>query len=112
MILILGLVSGSLLFAASESKPGDSAIVWLDDTKKLTLDLEKNGRYSIDGVLGETVIVVEEKGVRIESSPCTNHICVKMGSIHLSGQMLICVPNHVTVRVQSSSQVGVDGVTG
>ena len=55
------------------------------------------------------VIVIDESGVRMESSTCKNQICVRHGTIdpHQADELLldhwiICLPNGVSVEVSSA----------
>jgi hypothetical protein len=77
------------------------------DTYKLLLcDSQK---VQVSGPLGESVIEVSENGVRMLSSPCPLEVCVHTGWIRRPGQMIVCVPNRIIVRIAGASEV--DAVT-
>jgi len=42
--------------------------------------------------------------VRVKESSCPNKICVKTGWIKRSGEIIVCAPNEVTVRILSSKK--------
>ncbi len=77
------------------------------------------GRYSLNhdrvisvkGPLGETKVQIENGKVRIPSSPCPNHYCVKMGEICSCGSTLLCVPNQVVVRVGGNESQNLDAIS-
>jgi hypothetical protein len=77
------------------------------DTYKLLLcDSQK---VHVNGPLGESVIEVLDNGVRMVSSSCPLKVCVHAGLIKRPGQMIVCVPNRIVVRITGTSEV--DAVT-
>ncbi len=69
--------------------------------------LDNNTTVSFSGPEGETVVEIKNKSVSIISSDCPNQTCLQ-GRISLSGEMLVCLPNHVTITVRGEG--GVDAV--
>ena len=43
---------------------------------------------------------------------CPDHICVKQGKIHYTGQVITCLPNRLTVTVEGGESNGIDLVVG
>ncbi|MFH0883240.1 MAG: NusG domain II-containing protein [bacterium] len=99
------------LFTAGKT-PGRRAVVTVDGQTVQVLDLDSPGSFQVEGPLGPTVIETGNGGVRILSSPCPNHICIRMGEARMRGQMILCVPNRVAIRVEGGGGEGVDGVVG
>ena len=63
----------------------------------------------VAGPLGDTVIEIRGKSLRVEDSPCPNKTCVAAGSIDRPGQWLACLPNQVIARIEGRREdVGVD----
>lgn len=71
--------------------------------------LDKNAEYSFQGPLGQTHLDVQDGQAFIHDSPCTNQLCVHMGSIRHSGQWVACLPNRIFVRIIGGQDRG-DGV--
>jgi hypothetical protein len=88
---------------------GSMAVVEVDGRPFCRLDLSVDGRRQVPGPLGETVVEVRGGRIRIAQSPCPHQICVRSGWIGQAGQMIVCVPNGVLVRVEGKGEV--DGVT-
>ena len=65
------------------------------------IPLSKNTTYTVSGILGDTVIKVENGNVNILSSPCREKTCMAHG-ISQNGESLICLPNGVVVTLKSS----------
>ena len=55
------------------------------------------------GTLGTSEIVLDNRGVYFESSPCPNHQCVLAGHKHRRGDMIVCVPNHILVTIRGDA---------
>jgi hypothetical protein len=71
----------------------------------LTTDRE----IKVAGPLGDTLVEIQGKTVRILDSPCPNKTCIAAGSIDRPGQWLACLPNEVIVRIEGRrDDAGVD----
>ncbi len=64
-----------------------------------TLDLARDGVSEIVGALGVTRIEVRGARVRVLSSPCPRQACRHGGWIDTAGELLVCLPNEVVVRL-------------
>ena len=114
-VLLLALAA----FAASRLlQPADSAAtvtiyvggdvyarVSADDYQTITID-QGDGKVN--------VVVIDESGVRMESSTCKNQLCVKQGTIDthncsddiLMNNWIICMPNGVSIEVTGGTEDG------
>ena len=43
---------------------------------------------------------------------CPDHICVRQGKIHYTGQVITCLPNRLTVTIEGGEDGGVDLIVG
>jgi hypothetical protein len=64
-----------------------------------TLDLALDGASEFVGPLGVTRLEVRGGRVRVLSSPCPRQSCRHGGWIGAAGEMLVCLPNEVVVRL-------------
>lgn len=71
------------------------------------LPLSKDGAYPIGGHL--TVRVTGGR-VHIEDADCPDRYCMRMGTIGSPGQMLVCLPNQIVVRIVGTGETEVDAV--
>jgi len=55
------------------------------------------------GMLGKSIIEVDKDRVRVVSSPCPDKDCVRQGWISKPGQMLVCLPNKVVVKITNQN---------
>jgi len=74
-----------------------------------SLSLSKDTTLWVGGPLGKTEVKVERGSAFIAYSPCPQKICMKMGKIRRKGEMVVCVPNGVLVRITGRGEL--DGVT-
>lgn len=96
---IIALVSIAVYSGNSEtisiSITGDSG-EWIES-------LDEHKDIQVAGPLGTTIVHIEDGTVQITDSPCTNKLCIAMGSISMNAQWVACLPNNVFVRIQGGS---------
>lgn len=76
-----------------------------------TLDLERDGVSDVKGPLGVTKIEVRGGRVRVLSSPCPRQACRHGGWIGAAGEMLVCLPNEVVIRLPGQGAGAADAVS-
>ncbi len=100
-----------ILFTKLKSKSGDLIYIYTGEKHveihKLTVDKE----IGVSGKLGTTWIHIDSGVVSIQKSPCPYHFCEKSGPISRAGQMLVCVPNQVIVKVVGKASDSLDALT-
>ncbi len=69
--------------------------------------ISENRLLTVHGPLGDTVIEIKNRSVRVVSSACPNKLCVHQGFIKRGS--IICLPNRVVITIGVSS---VDAITG
>ena len=72
-----------------------------------TVALDRDGTYAI-GNFAE--LTVSSGTVMLTQADCPNHDCLHMGAIRTAGQMLVCVPNELVIRIIGDSETEVDAV--
>lgn len=63
------------------------------------VDLGHDGLHEVRGRIGVTTIEVRGGRLRVRSSPCPRQVCRHGGWIAQAGEMLVCLPNEVIVRL-------------
>lgn len=102
LILIISLLP---LFSSQEDS---SVVVIRAGGKTYRYSVNQNQQAAIPGPLGDTVVEIKEGKVRILSSPCPNHTCMR-GSISRYPESLVCLPNDVIVQIEGEGET--DAVT-
>jgi len=75
-----------------------------------TFPVDAQERIVVHGILGETVVRIENNRAWVESSPCANQTCVASGKIVRQGQWTACLPNGVLLMLQGAGGEEVDAV--
>lgn len=78
------------------------------ELKKVSLLEEKE--LEIMGELGISILKIEKERIKIIKSPCPHKLCVKMGWISQPGEIIICIPNKVVVRIAGGDSA-FDGIS-
>jgi len=82
------------------SRPvGATVVVERDGRIVFQAPLDTPRQIAVDGPLGSTEILIEQGLVRIIASPCPHKVCMGMGAIKRTGQVIACVPNHLLIRI-------------
>ncbi len=99
----------SLLLAKALSPRGERVVVETEKGEYFSLPLSKDTTIYAEGPLGKTKIRIENDRAFIAYSPCPHKVCMRMGKIEKEGEVIVCVPNGVIVRIIGKG--GLDGIT-
>jgi len=109
LILVLGIMS---LFAISRFKqPGVRVIIAVNGQELQRLDLDRSQEIMVTGPIGNTRIKIDHGAVQVLSSDCPEKICILTGKIRHAGEMIVCVPNKVVVKVIGKTENQFDVIT-
>ncbi len=75
------------------------------------LDLKVSKQISVDGPIGKTAIKIEQGKAQVIHSDCPEKICMKTGKIHRVGEIIVCVPNKVVVKISGQEKNRFDAIT-
>jgi len=108
LIIVALLVASSFLVLLGQTA-GGKVVVSLDDKVVFVAPLNKDRRVELEGPLGMTVLEIKDGAARIISSPCTKKICIHMGEVRHSGDLLACIPNHLVINIEGDKDGEDDG---
>ncbi|MBD3167712.1 hypothetical protein GF324_14015 [bacterium] len=112
ILLFLGLSVVATAFGLRQ-EAGRRAEVIVHGEVVMTLSLAEEGLYRVQGLRGESLLEVKDGHVRMTQSPCPHQFCVRQGEVHLRGEIIVCVPNSVAIRIRGGANgEGVDAVAG
>lgn len=97
-ILIISIV----LFLFTSNQKGENVIVNVDGDAT-SYSLYEN--QEID--LGTNIVVIEDGYVYMKEANCPDKICIKQGKINKKGQTITCLPNKITVSIDSNDDIDV-----
>ncbi len=74
-------------------------------------DIASHKIVEIDTKFGKNTLKITNNGAEMIDADCKDKLDIKCGKISKAGQIIICVPNHVSVRLVGSNANNVDKVT-
>jgi len=105
IIILIGIIS--LIILNSNDSKNNYAIVLYDNKEILKIDLTKNinTTYEVEGFLGKVKIEQDNNKIRVieENSPL--HLCKNQGYIEKTHEVIVCLPNHITIKIEGSSEL-------
>lgn len=105
LIVLLILVSvGSFFFMRIPSSGAEkTAIVKVDGqiVKEIPFTQENVGKhFVIESKYGRNVVEMEADRVHVIEADCPDKLDVKQGYIEREGQMIVCLPNRMTIEIR------------
>ncbi len=103
-VIILGLLILSaalfVVFAVMQKNNNvPTAQILIDGQLTDTITLEKNNPHTIEPD-GHVVLHIDESGrIGFQSSDCPDKICVNTGYIQHAGEIAVCAPNGIALRI-------------
>ena len=100
---------------ASNDDGNKTVVVSIDGKKEAEYPLNKDGTYLIYGShLGTNKLVIKDSEAYIEEASCPDKQCMKQGKISKAGEMLVCLPNRVVIKIVDANEEEpiIDGVSG
>lgn len=80
--------------------------VYRNGTLIKEISLEQDTTFTIEGEY-QNVITVQDGRVAITAADCPGNDCVHSGSISSAGQVLVCLPNRVELRLTGAAEVDI-----
>ena len=84
---------------------GESVRIFRDGRKISEASLADKGIKSFRVKQGEIAVKIKNGSARIISSPCRHKICCLTPPVSLSGERIICAPNHFLLEIQGGGHV-------
>jgi hypothetical protein len=107
--LFIALAAGSFwlggLMRTSEHAAGELVAVVMAGNRQLTTrNLATPSDFAVHGAIGEMLLQVANRRIRVLRSTCPNQVCVRQGAVHRPGEMLVCVPNRVVIFIRHANE--------
>jgi len=99
VLTLLGISIAGIVWLAAAPK-GTRVVVTSGDQTCFVAELDQSHSVDLDGPLGKTHLVIDATGAHVTSSPCPRKVCISMGPVKHSGDLLACVPNRIMVRIE------------
>jgi len=102
-IVFLSVCLFTLISWTFNSDNGNIAVIYTN-SGTYEYPLNKDALYRIRGYHGISVIEIKDKAIRFLDSPCKNKTCCKFGFISKNLSISVCVPNRITIKVNSTNK--------
>jgi thiamine biosynthesis lipoprotein len=88
------------------------AVVYYENEPVKTLRLGQDREYVFERDGMENRILVEGGSVRVAEANCANQTCVQMGAHAAAGDMIVCLPHSLVIKIEEGADLGADTVAG
>lgn len=99
LVIALGLILALYMAFWQVSGRSAEAMVMVNGENWARLNLFQDQDISVPGPLGVSHVQVRDGAVRFVDSPCPNKLCVLQGPLRQGGEVAVCLPNLVSVKV-------------
>lgn len=97
VLLCIAVISLSALVTVNVvAKNGRTVIIKQDGKTVYSESLSKDNVVELEN----NTVVIKDSFAYVEKASCKNQICVKHTPINKSGEIIICLPNKVTVEIK------------
>ncbi len=106
LVAVLTFTVPGVLPGAGGTGPGGAEyllVKTIDGTARVPL--QKDAVHTVNGPLGPAKLIVKDGQASMESAPCPLKICEAMGPIKDPGQIILCIPNRISVKVEGRRAV-------
>ncbi len=112
MIIVLAMaLSAMAVIHFMQSGQGAYVVVTMDNEEIGRYPLKEDGVYELTGYEeGHNELHVEEGKAFISTATCPDKLCVKQREISHTGEMIVCLPNHIIVTIEGGQGGELDGV--
>lgn len=101
LISVIILVA-SVFIIFNNKKEANIAYIYHDNDLILTIDLNKNNTYTVNGENGEVIIEVLDNKIRVNEENSPYHLCSKQGYISKQGESIVCLPNKIIIKLPNN----------
>lgn len=124
IILIVSILLIALLvffiFKLNSTDDNLHAMVYYDNELVLEVDLDSNSykihnneivnknndnEYIVKGSESELTIIVNDNGIKVLDSGCSDKVCVNQGYISSSNRTITCLPNKIYIKLVGGEEV-------
>ena len=107
-LIVIG--AAGLLAARPAGHSGTAVIITVDGVQTDRLDLTSDQSVRIDTQYGSNLITVENGTVFVSEADCPGKDCISLGKISSPGQIIVCLPHHLMIKVVGQDADAPDAV--
>lgn len=99
-VLLTFAVMTAFGFIAAKETSGPPRVIIESGNETYIYPLDRDAEIRIPGPLGDSIIQIENNGVRFIDSPCRDKLCVGMGVLKKNRDWAACLPNKVSISIE------------
>ncbi len=112
LIISLILISAVSYPVIKYLAPGGSFLeIEVEGQTMTVVRMDQDQDIEVEGRLGTSVIHIDKEGARFVQSPCVDKKCIESDPIKDAGEIAVCVPNRVMIRVLGENRVKTDYIS-
>lgn len=101
IIVVISMIAFSFFYGKKLMTNNKNSKVIIESyNKSLRFDLNNDMEIIVEGLLGESKILIKDSHIEFLESPCRDKLCIKAGI--LKNAPLICMPNGIIVRFENN----------
>ncbi len=105
-VIILSIILiGARIFTRTE---GGLAVVTEDGRETGRYSLQKDLEKDISGIYGTNRLVIKDRAAFVAEADCPDKLCVHQKKIRYNGEMIVCLPHRLVIRIESGDAPEVD----
>ncbi|MEG0274751.1 NusG domain II-containing protein [Amedibacillus sp. YH-ame10] len=116
-IFILVVVISSALFYvplfwihAQEKNKAKEVVVSYKNEEVLRVDVSLDHSYHVKGSLGDVIVEIKDKQVRVKRETSPQNLCSIQGWVKDSNRPIVCLPNNIVVMIEAVDEENGDDV--
>lgn len=102
--LVLFLAVVALVIISFTKKNGTEVEILKDGISYGKYSISENRKIDVDGLL---TVVIEDNKVYVTDSKCKNGFCSSHSAISKSGEIIVCLPNSIVIKITGDEGVDV-----
>lgn len=113
ILIILLIILSTVSYPAIKrlSPEGSFVQIEVEGETVAVVPMDQPGDITVTGRLGRTTIRIDEHGARFIDSPCADKKCISSAPVRDAGEIAVCVPNRVMIRVLGDNSEGTDFIS-
>lgn len=108
--LLLAVIVASFFYLCSRDEKPSIVIIQFDGKEYQRASLQHDQTILIQNENNYNEIMIQNKQVSMKQASCPDQVCVHQGIIDHAPNMIICLPNRVSIEIQSIDQGAPDAV--
>ncbi len=99
-----------VMIIASNTRTAPQKVIVMCGETETEYPLSEDRTLKIENCGTELTVIIKDGAVYVESSTCRDGVCKNTGRITKTGQIIICAPATVAIRIEGDKKEGYDAV--